>query len=374
MRINKSSINFLVLIASCFFALIFIKGLDFIAGTIINSPSSNYEYQRFVNLREHNPDSNIYFLQSTCKHLNNSFVPNIETNEDGFIEQKIRKNQDSGFLKIIFYGGSTTENLCVRNNQRFPSLVGSSISQILDLNVHILNSGVSGNTSMHSLLSFYGKGINQKPDIIFFMHAVNDLSILLKSNSYWSQPGTREIIIEDSTYRNIIMLSRELINFFAPNIRQLLIEIRSKNTSTKDEFLEFRNSQIVSNKNIDEIISNYKSSIMSFINSARAWNIKAVLMTQPNMFLLNDDQQRNLYNAKPQPIDYESFIELYSIFNEIIREVASENNIFLIDLEKELPKGSSFFYDSIHLNDSGNFIAADIISNKIIENWDLFQP
>ena len=89
-------------------------------------------------------------------------------------------------------------------------------------NIYLLNGGVSGNNSIHSLLNFIGKGIPLKPEYSVLMQNGTDLSLLRKSGSYWSAPHSRTIIqisSTDQTTLNLLrIIARNIKNFVAPNI------------------------------------------------------------------------------------------------------------------------------------------------------------
>ncbi len=121
---------------------------------------------RAIILRELNPN------QYASIRPNNNYMKDVENlaqinyeisiDENGFISNgnKVEQNPD---IKIIFFGGSTTETLYVPEKNRFPSVVERTLRSELQKTVNVLNAGVSGNNSMHSIFTFLGKGIPLKP-------------------------------------------------------------------------------------------------------------------------------------------------------------------------------------------------------------------
>ena len=49
--------------------------------------------------------------------------------------------------------------------------------------------------------------------------------------------------------------------------------------------------------------------------------------------------------------------------NEVIREVSATRQVDLIDLAKLIPSSSKYMYDSIHLNENGSILAAEILTD-----------
>ena len=53
------------------------------------------------------------------------------------------------------------------------------------------------------------------------------------------------------------------------------------------------------------------------------------------------------------------------MYNDMTRRVASEENVILVDLGRDLPKSSRFFYDYINFTNAGAQAAADIAYHEI---------
>ncbi len=53
------------------------------------------------------------------------------------------------------------------------------------------------------------------------------------------------------------------------------------------------------------------------------------------------------------------------MYNDVIRNIAKEKKIFIIDLAKLMPKDSRYFYDEYHFTNLGAEKVAEIIFNDI---------
>jgi lysophospholipase L1-like esterase len=53
---------------------------------------------------------------------------------------------------------------------------------------------------------------------------------------------------------------------------------------------------------------------------------------------------------------------LYEKANEIVRAVAKQEKVFLIDLEAEIPSTNEYIYDEVHLNTNGSKLVAEKIT------------
>ena len=335
---------------------------------------------RAIVMRELNPN------QSASIRPNNNYMKDVENldqinyeiriDQNGFIlnGNEVEINPD---IKILFLGGSTTETLYVPEKNRFPSVVERIIRSKLKETVNVLNGGVSGNNSMHSLFILLAKGIPMKPQYVVLMHNINDFALLSKTESYWIAPKSRAIVvdtndgkfstIEDSSRNLFFNLLKNAKNFLAPNLYTYLRpRLFADATFYRDEFEGY--SKNYADLDIELMKEQFRSSITSFVKLSKAWNIQPILMTQGNR--INPDFEYFLEWAERHErgkMTPEEFSTLYKAMNEITREVASIENITLIDLDALIPKSNEFIYDTIHLNETGSILMGEIVSKALLD-------
>jgi hypothetical protein len=366
-----------------FFSCVTLKIADLVFGLLqpdeFMNTSINKGTDRTIVLRELNRN------QSATLFPSNQYMKDVDslqqkgfeiiTDSNGFIENG-NISQENPEIRIIFLGGSTTEALFVETKNRFPSIVERNLRKELNRTVVVHNSGVSGNNSMHSNLVLAGKGIPLKPNFAVLMHNINDLSLLSKTASYWIAPSSRTLInennrfvntLEDSSRSYTFYVLKSIKNILFPNLYAYLFPRLFPNIYLhRDEFEGFRNKLL--NDHLDEIENQFISSITTFINLSRAWNIEPILMTQFNRINIDDIALKRLFKASPNiSLSPEEFVSSYKKFNKIIRDVAKQNDVLLIDLAVLIPSSEKFLYDTVHLNDEGSIKAGELISNHLIE-------
>ncbi|MCS5710790.1 GDSL-type esterase/lipase family protein [Candidatus Berkiella aquae] len=268
---------------------------------------------RFIKLREHSPETARY--ERPSRNYISHIAPNtverkyykISTDRHGFIgPSEIHTNPD---IKIVFLGGSTTECLYMQEQERFPYLVGRQLEKSLAKKVNTYNGGVSANESMHSLNILMNKVLPMKPQIVVFMHNINDLVILRSQGTYW--------------YEN-----------------SLKSHVQSKKTLlTRYEFPENHHEATES-----DLMAEFSRNLRTFIAICRIRDIQPILMTQANR-VEND--------------------ALYHRFNEIIREVGKQEQVKVIDLATAIPKETDYLYDSYHYTAKGAALAANTIAEQL---------
>ncbi len=287
--------------------------------------------ERHIKLREHSP-VRTYETHKKYDNLENENHV-ISTNKDGLIEPAmVHDNPD---LQIFFVGGSTTECETVSPELRFPYYSGRLIEKKLGRKINSDNAAKSGNNSIHSINILINKILPLKSDMVVMMHNINDLSTLFYEGTYWNYNKTRSNL--SCTHRN-----RGSVKYD---------EWANSNFAQKS-----LNSEVVRR----EIVKKFEDNLQLFIFIAKSQGIIPVLMTQPNIIENNEN-----FSMHRDPSYNEIYKNLYSKFNEKIREVALKNNVLMIDLAKKIPQKREYIYDDIHVNNKGSVLESEIIANSI---------
>jgi hypothetical protein len=355
-----------IIILLVIFCAILIKVVDLFVGIKISFDSAkNTLNRRSINLKSYAPYvSNVFEVNEAFMARSQGFKKGsrfyLNTDENGYIIKRPLENKNKP-LDIVFYGGSTVEAIAVDEDKRFAYLVSEKLSKSDGVKLRTLNGGMSGNNAMHSLLNFLGTGIDQRPKIAVLMHAVNDVVLLSKTLSYWDTPASYRIIKtqKDNLPEGLVSFG-SINNLFIPNIF-----LKLKNAEIVDDWEPYRENKINSLRVVQKINSDFKASLKSFVRVSKAWGISPVLMTQFSRFTLQDSFVRSFYYEQKQFLSYEEFIKLYELANNVVREVALEEGVVLIDLDKSIEKSSKYIYDAVHLNTAGSELVADIIASKL---------
>jgi lysophospholipase L1-like esterase len=354
------SINLLIL----FLLLVLV---DPFLGHDVDDPGKLY---RSLNMREFGPNRTLVLDATTFPDnqddtLDHQFY-HIKTDNFGFIIGP--DDVEDARPDIIFFGGSTTECAFIDDSLRFPYLVQKVLRKTVNQDIEVRNAGYGGNHTMHSVINLMGKGLLHKPKMVVLMHNSNDLSQLSKTGTYWKGPGNRALLNESfvSSTKSIAQRLSEFRNaalmFFIPNITKALYGLK-RSTQAGDEWQGLRSQNFIGAEAIE---TQYRQSLSTFIGIAKANGIPVVLMTQFNRINLNDKKVRDSYNKLKNPISYEDYVLYYTRFSDIIREIASEENIPLIDLDKAVPHQSRYLVDAVHLNNAGSRLVSEIVADSLI--------
>ena len=334
-----------------------------------------YSEKRYINLREFPPNIDV------------TEVPQEKTvqGSDGLVRQAYRvRTDDQGFLlpyhrydhpdaTLVFLGGSTTACIYMEEDNRFPYLVGNLLEQMTGKKITSINSGVSGNNTLHSIDILLNKVIPLKPDIVVLMENINDLICLTYNKTYWSKNPSRGVVVEFTFYKNLQglrALSTLARDIYIPNLhaatRILSRELFRKSKDPDDEFAQVRGKKVELHK--AELIDEFTMNLQTFINICRARKITPVLMTQFNRYKEHPDEKVRFAMQKfaaDTKIPVEEVLDLYGRFNDAIVAVGQANHVLVIDLARAIPQDKQYMYDVVHLNPEGSRLAARVISEKL---------
>ena len=311
----------------------------------VREETYNNSLKRNLTLREHVPSTAKFVNIKDIKGLTESYVHKsyrLKTDRDGYIwPSKIHPQAD---CEVLFLGGSTTECMYVDELYRFPYLAGRMLEQKTGRKINSYNAGVSGNTSMNSIVNLVGKCLEKPLDIVVMMHNQNDLFTLLSLGTYRPTTGTR------SVYTNVG---------------------RKRKVDTFDEMEEIRGTML--EYDFDEIKKKFASNLKSFIGICRAHNAQPVLMTMAYRNTLNCKDSlgyvKKTYGALQTDygIELDEYFEMFDEFNQVIRDVAAQESTILVDLATRITPSKEVFYDIIHFNEVGCVNAAKEISSVLKE-------
>lgn len=342
------------------------------------------ELSRSIRLKEHRPNSNEVNVPSRVYLGETEGLERAEyrlrTDADGFIEpSQVHEHADR---QIFFLGGSSTECMYVQENKRFPYLVGRAIEESSSLRVNSFNGGNSGNHSMHCNMILLGKIVPRKPDVVVLMECINDLVTLSYTGTYWNRSEQRSIIVEASPLEvaasgksSPVSGAKAFLRLTLPEIYSRCRNARDRFRSTEqngpsDEWASLRNRNL--KYDLAHILGEFRFSLETFCGLCRTYDLEPVLMTQPNRCV-----------AEPTPVlrrafeksvagmgyPYDRFRSDLEQFNEAIRSVAAEQGVFLIDLERAVPKDAAHMYDVVHYSAAGSEFVAKFVAERLQEHF-----
>jgi hypothetical protein len=90
-----------------------------------------------------------------------------------------------------------------------------------------------------------------------------------------------------------------------------------------------------------------------------------VLLTQPVLYGEGVDEASGVdlgHRFVAQDMDGATAWQVLELYNGVTRAVGRERGVLVIDLAREMPKNSAYYYDLMHYTNAGAARMADIIS------------
>jgi lysophospholipase L1-like esterase len=263
---------------------------------------------------------------------------------------------DHNNFNIFCLGGSTTEFKDERGRD-WPGMLEKELrKKFNNQNIKVYNFGKQWYTTQHILINYTQNLRKYKPDMIIVMENINDLlhnadfSIFANGSfreDYGSFMGPITRMIKHKSFaEHLVFMIRHL--WYSDKFEEV-------NTSSFPGLVSFRRN------------------ISTIAQLARIDSIPLVLMTQPNIYKESMSReelaQLEMLNMEAagngKRWTYNTALHGLQQYNEKIIEVASAENVKLIDLEKKIPKQTKYFYDDVHYKSEAYDLIAKVLSDEI---------
>lgn len=345
-----------------------------------------YKYRNFESiLYQYTIENFDPFLQFK---MTDSYTTNV--NSQGFRGQNISKVKKSGTYRIFILGGSTVLNRGTQFKKISSRILEKKLQKRFpDKKVEVMNAGVDGYTTEHSIIQYLFKIKDFDPDLIIMWHGYNDWAYSCSppdktygdfKSDYSHYLSADATMVFDHFRPQPLIAFKSLafdffIRFLQDNWYSDVFKYYQKNSSFQGYFTESTKSRQYDLNDLPSLKS-YERNLQSLINILKADNIELIIGNQPNLLKnkLNIEEQKNLFypgfnctiNGKYPSL--QSVTKDLQLFNNSTKIIAKKNNVNFIDLDRSIPKTLDYYTDEVHYTEKGNQKIADILFNYILEN------
>jgi len=313
----------------------------------------------------------LYFLFSahyyyTQKHL---FDPFLQNPFDRLVRRSKIKNDNT--FRIICLGGSTTKNLGLPFESRYPSVLNTILQNYYpSVNVEVLNAGATWYSTKHSLISYVTYWEEWNPDLIIVMHAINDLSRSFSPPDY-----------AVGEYNDL------WTHFYGPAIngaRPPTFEqhlLRRLSTPINAWYAKFRFKEVDYPPERYISLGSFERNLKKIVKYAKTNRSGVILVTQPSLYKKKAEEselkrlyfgmtianvQRNFFQREYP--SSKSFYHAMKMFNEITKNVALSEGVVLSGADRVIEKDLRNFRDDVHYTEAGAEALAETVAETIIKN------
>jgi len=277
-------------------------------------------------------------------YLGNPLHSGINLSGFGDVEHELEAAPDT--VRIAVIGGSTSFGV-----DNWPSRLELVLNRQSPSRrkVEVLNFGMAGFTTAESLINVAVNIQDYTPDILIIHHALNDLMPRLFRNPSRDYSHFRRLL----TYDPGPIVGRSQLLLF---VREKLYGVPSlaNTTMTVNEASDanpYDPSRLAGDGSI------FERNLRTIIAIADAAGITTVLTTMP--YSLDSSKLPRQWS-----IDHETKVDGMKQHNQVIRELAVELEIALVDLDVEMTGVEEFFRDHIHGSELGKTTKAERIATS----------
>lgn len=284
------------------------------------------------------------------------------------------------YLTIIAVGGSTTACELISDNKTWCDLLTVKLKSKFKL-LWLNNAGLDGHSTYGHIVLMEDYITKIRPKVVLFLVSANDIG--LETSRIYDQdqfkkplPGLVAPLWDRLVNKSeVLIYSINFCRFFKAQKRGL--------THTLWNFHEINQFDIPAEK-VPSIILEQKHKYLApyaerlnrLIEISRQNSIEPVFITQPSVLgdLFDPTTGINLARVNSTGWNGKVYWQVLELYNDVVRKIAAEHHVGLIDLAREMPKRTEYYYDLYHFTNAGCQKVAEIIYQSLyplLENMQL---
>lgn len=287
----------------------------------------------------------------------------------------------SSVLSIVTVGGSTTECLLLSDDHTWPSLLQDELRPTFP-EVWINNAGFDGHSTRGHELLMSKHIAPMAPDVVLILAGINDRNGPGNAIDRWMQDdakGGSYVFNAVHSWRGwdhgfVAWLADE--SELASYGVNLVRFHRAKELGLTHSQLDLSRARV---KDVPEEVvlkrlsasepaaAKFEQAMDRLVDIALDAGILPVLMTQSLLYgdAIDDQTGFDLGRIELHGGNGITTWRVLELFNDATRRVAATRGVPLIDLAREMPKSSRYYYDGVHYSKEGATKVAEIVAAEL---------
>lgn len=280
-------------------------------------------------------------------------------------------------LTVLTIGGSTTECFYLSDGHTWTDRLGRELGQTFHP-VWVDNAGLDGQSTFgHLVLLDSIVKMRAKPKVAVFLIGVNDIghdAPTAEDTTLYRRYSVRRFarrVVEHSellalgvsAYRAIQARQSGLVQGAAWSTKNLQVDLSraARRSMTSAE----RTALVAVNR--ARYLPAYETRVRELVRRTRANGIEPVLVTQPLLLgpAVDDITGVDLGALRWGKGNGAAMWDVMEMYNDVVRRVGADDSVFVVDLAREMPKSSRYFYDYVHYTNAGAERVGDIIYRRM---------
>ena len=272
------------------------------------------------------------------------------------------------YLTIITIGGSTTECFYLSDGRTWPDILGQKLSRAFN-RVWINNAGLDGATTYRHLILLEDYLTKLRPKVLLFLIGINDVGAGDIAAAAPRQGHSLQHMWRALLYRSeVYCLEQNLYHYFIAQSRGLRHrEIDLRKVGTLDHIPEVT-VQAKLQEHRTNSLPFFAVRVEKLIKICRDHGIEPVLITQPTLYGPGVDPVTGVNLATVKLGNHCNgglMFQIVNLYNEVTRQEAQTHRVLLIDLAREMPRNSAYYYDYLHYTEAGAAAVAGIVDRRL---------
>jgi hypothetical protein len=255
-------------------------------------------------------------------------------------------------------GKTWTDELARRLQQDYPD-------------VWVNNAGIDGHTSYGHLVLLHQYVVRLRPKVAVFLVGANDVA-LDRPNTFdqgvqLTRSPARRLLNATAARSEVVSLGLNVLRAIRARERGLghsEIDLTAAPRLVLDD-----DAMVMVEAEAAALLPGYSSRLQEIVHVTREHGITPVFVTQPALFgeaidpVTGVDLSHVQVNGRGNgTLEW----RLLEAVNDVTRRVARENHLLLVDLARQLPKDSRYFYDFLHFTNEGSARVGAVVAAALL--------
>lgn len=290
-------------------------------------------------------------------------------NSLGYRGEEFSFEKPEGITRVVIYGGSAVFDVEATRGEDWPQLVEQILHDRGLNNVEVINAGIPGHASFDSLGRLFSEGHYLSPDFVLIYNTWNDLKYFRSV-----QPLLRafEPYNPENAGKHPLLKTINPVDSFLCSWSKLYLYVRTfyylKQSGVGIEGTNALGEVEGEADLVPSQLRQFALSFESFISLARSIDAEPILVTQAHLASTentNGDIELLESAFRYSQFGHKKLVSAFEKASSIIREVAKDQNVLLLDASKRLSGKSNFFVDHVHLSTDGSKELASFIADSL---------
>jgi len=290
-------------------------------------------------------------------------------NETGFRGRSFSVRKPQGIIRIVIVGGSSVFDANARDasdeeGKDWPHLVEGMLKRSGYSQVEVINAGVPGHATFDSLGRLYSQIWMYQPDYVLLYNCWNDIKYFRVVTP--EQP----LITLFSPFREGANPFVHYQGYFDELLCNFQLYVKFRNHYYSKKYQVGGEGLIPQDNYRDSYtpygLQQYRLNVQLIVDACRNIGATPVLVPEATLVTANNTpEERKLIGYERQRLTHDALLRAIQDTYQVLREVARQKGVEVLDLTTKLNGRREFFIDAVHLSDRGSQEIAGLVASFV---------